>query len=134
MKKFLEDFLDWLKIMFFVIVLTPIWYFILTYGFNVDLANLSKNDLKLLVVLPPLIISIFLVYLFDKKEVEQEEKEPVEIEPKKKKKKKKKESEIICVTEIQGKRKIIKDGVVIFEEEIKGADLKGVRQITDDNE
>lgn len=68
-------------------------------------------------------------------EKELEEKELVEKEPKKKKKKKKKkENEIICVTEIQGKRKIIKDGVVIFEEEIKSADLKGVRQITDDNE
>lgn len=78
---------------------------------------------------------------FKKSHTTQEEKEPIEKEPiekepkkKKKKKKKKKENEIICVTEIQGKRKIIKDGVVIFEEEIKGTDLKGVRQITDDNE
>lgn len=74
---------------------------------------------------------------FKKSHTTQEEKEPVEKEPvekEPKKKKKKKENEIICVTEIQGKRKIIKDGVVIFEEEIKGADLKGVRQITDDNE
>ena len=64
-------------------------------------------------------------------EIEPVEIEPVEIEPKKKKKKKK-ESEVIVVTEIQGKRKIIKDGVVIFEEEIKSADLKGVKQIVDD--
>lgn len=136
MKKFLEDFLDWLKIMGLTIVLAPIWYFILTYGFNVDLANLSKNDFELLVVLPPFFISTFLIYLFDKKEVEQEE------EPK--------EDEIISVSEEKepeekatpeklktdnpntndpsklyifsgekGKIIMVRDGKVIYEEDMK---------------
>jgi hypothetical protein len=102
---------------------------------NICDKGITEKEIK------PFVGCIFLIgyvyYLINENkpvEKEPEEIEPEEIEPKKKKKKKKKESEIICVTEIQGKRKIIKDGVVIFEEETKGADLKGVRQITDDNE
>lgn len=105
-----------------------------------DIEIKDKETIKI-IFLGCLFLSWCVVSIVDIFKTTPEEKEPVEIEPveiepkkKKKKKKKKKESEIICVTEIQGKRKIIKDGVVIFEEEIKGADLKGVRQITDDNE
>lgn len=119
MKKFLEDFLDWLKIMGLTIVLSPIWFLILTYGFNVDLANLSKKFSGLLLFLPPFIISGILIELFDKEEVEVEQEEnntPKVEEPK--------VDEIISVTEIKGTRKIIKNGKVIFSEELKADELK----------
>ena len=101
------------------IVLSPIWFLILIYGFNVDLANLSKKFSGLLLFLPPFIISGILIELFDKEEVEVEQEEnntPKVEEPK--------VDEIISVTEIKGTRKIIKNGKVIFSEELKADELK----------
>lgn len=129
MKKFLEDFLNWLAIMGFTIILAPIWYFILTYGFNVDLANFSKKIGGMLIVFPPFIISGFLVSLFEEQEKEnntpkvEEQKvdEPKEDEPK--------EDEIITVTEIKGVKKIIKNGKVIYCEQLKADELKVFEQL-----
>lgn len=130
MKKFLEDFLDWLKFMFFLIVFTPIWCFILTYGFNVDLAKLSKNELELLVFGLPLILIGLFCLLFGKQEENNTQKveELVEKEPEEKATPEKLKtdnpntndpSKLYIFSGEKGKIIMVRDGKVIYEEDMK---------------
>lgn len=120
-------------IFFCVIVILFVWHNILEkiFGYNLDQLSHYNTALFHLLMSPVYIFALFCCVYFnlgDDSEETPEENSKTETNidnPK--------ESEVVVVTEIQGERKIIKNGKVIYSEKLKADELKVFENLKDKN-